>query len=200
VVELSIRNRAVVGSNPTGGSVLNAWESFYVIVGSSAAALTGLQFVVITLIAGSSVRRTQREMNVFGTPIVLHFSVVLLISAIFSAPWRNVADPAIWVVLVGIAGLIHAAVTRLRVRTVLRLPGVYQPVLEDLIWFQVLPTLGYAGLLGAGIALYGRHAGALYVIAGLVLFLLLVSIRNAWDTVTWIAETKGETGGSAPRR
>jgi hypothetical protein len=28
-----------------------AWDNFYVIVGSSAAALTGLQFVVATLIA-----------------------------------------------------------------------------------------------------------------------------------------------------
>ncbi len=30
---------------------LQAWENFYVIVGSSAGALTGLQFVVLTLIA-----------------------------------------------------------------------------------------------------------------------------------------------------
>ncbi len=35
---------------------LRAWETFYVIVGSSAAALTGLQFVVIALIAESRVR------------------------------------------------------------------------------------------------------------------------------------------------
>ena len=32
-------------------SPLTQWESFYVIVGSSAGALTGLQFVVIALIA-----------------------------------------------------------------------------------------------------------------------------------------------------
>jgi hypothetical protein len=34
---------------PTALSPLAAWESFYVIAGSSAAALTGLQFVVIVL-------------------------------------------------------------------------------------------------------------------------------------------------------
>ena len=33
------------------GSALIPWDNFYVIVGSSAAALTGLQFVVITLVA-----------------------------------------------------------------------------------------------------------------------------------------------------
>jgi len=30
-------------------SAFSAWETFYVIIGSSAAALTGLQFVVVTL-------------------------------------------------------------------------------------------------------------------------------------------------------
>jgi hypothetical protein len=34
-----------------GMTALDGWENFYVIVGSSAGALIGLQFVVITLIA-----------------------------------------------------------------------------------------------------------------------------------------------------
>ena len=33
-------------------TALDGWENFYVIVGSSAGALIGLQFVVLTLIAG----------------------------------------------------------------------------------------------------------------------------------------------------
>jgi hypothetical protein len=174
-------------------SALSAWESFYVIVGSSAAALTGLQFVVITLIADARVRRTQREINVFGTPIVMHFSVVLLVSAILSAPWRMFSDPALWITVIGIAGLTHAIVTRRRSRLVAQqLPDTYKPVLEDRIWYLLMPTLGYVGLLGAGVALYRGHEGALRTIAGLVLFLLLVSIRNAWDTVTWVAETRGK--------
>ena len=35
----------------TVASLLTEWESYYVIVGSSGAALVGLQFVVLTLIA-----------------------------------------------------------------------------------------------------------------------------------------------------
>jgi len=34
-------------------TALDGWENFYVIVGSSAGALIGLQFVVITLIANT---------------------------------------------------------------------------------------------------------------------------------------------------
>jgi hypothetical protein len=173
-------------------SALSAWESFYVIVGSSAAALTGLQFVVITLIADSRIRHSQREIDAFGTPIVLHFSVVFLIAAVLSAPWHSVSAPAVWIGLVGIAGLLHAAVTHARMRETTKLPGAYQPTTDDLIWYRVLPALGYLGLLGAGIALYRQHTHALYFIAGLALFLLLVSIRNAWDTVTFVAEQRGQ--------
>src|SRR5437867_13116458 len=61
-------------------SPLAAWESFYVIVGSSAAALTGLQFVVIALIAESGRRSTSKEITAFGTPTIVHFCAVLLIA------------------------------------------------------------------------------------------------------------------------
>ncbi|HEU5250224.1 MAG TPA: hypothetical protein VFW15_09565, partial [Thermoanaerobaculia bacterium] len=65
---------------------LSAWESFYVIVGSSAAALIGLQFVVITLIAGMRRRPTPDTIRAFGTPTVVHLAGALLVSAIMSAP------------------------------------------------------------------------------------------------------------------
>lgn len=67
-------------------SPLATWESFYVIIGSSAAALTGLQFVVIALIAEARTRSTPREIAAFGTPTIVHFCAVLLLSAILSAP------------------------------------------------------------------------------------------------------------------
>lgn len=175
-----------------GGSALGAWETFYVIVGGGAAALTGLQFVVVTLIADSHMRRTQREINAFGTPTVFHFSVVLLISAVLSAPWREPGDPAYWIALSGFAGLIYGLITHLRIRAQARarLPGAYQPVLEDVIWYQVVPALGYIALLASGIALRRHHPGALYLIAGVALALLFIAIRNAWDTVTFVVEQR----------
>src|SRR4051812_2489772 len=65
------------------------WESFYVIVGSSAGALIGLQFVVITLIADMPLRPGDAEASgAFTTPSVIHFAVVLFLSAVLSAPWK----------------------------------------------------------------------------------------------------------------
>src|SRR5258708_12025294 len=69
-------------------SQLAAWQNFYVIIGSSAATLTGLMFVVITLIAGSQMRRSSGTNAAFGTPTVVHFCAALLVAAVLSAPWQ----------------------------------------------------------------------------------------------------------------
>src|SRR5215510_10760869 len=64
-----------------GVSLLVRWANFYVITGSAAAALTGLQFVVITL--GAQRNRGNVEANrAFGTPTIIHFCAVLLIAAL----------------------------------------------------------------------------------------------------------------------
>jgi hypothetical protein len=72
-------------------TLLAGWENFYVIVGSSAGALIGLQFVVIMLIAAKPVARVDAVAGgAFATPSVVHFGVVLLLSAIASAPWKEI--------------------------------------------------------------------------------------------------------------
>ncbi|HEY1786941.1 MAG TPA: hypothetical protein VGJ73_02235 [Verrucomicrobiae bacterium] len=66
---------------------LSEWANFYVIVGSSAGALIGLQFVVITLIADAPVGQAEAQASgAFATPAVVHFGIVLFLSAIVSAP------------------------------------------------------------------------------------------------------------------
>jgi hypothetical protein len=75
---------------------LTEWESFYVIVGSSADALIGLQFVVIALLADMPIGRGEAKAGgIFTTPSVVHFGVVLLISAIVSAPWEGIVPVTI---------------------------------------------------------------------------------------------------------
>jgi hypothetical protein len=45
-------------------SFLSAWSNFYVMTGSAAAALTGLMFVVITLVTGALADDARRSFNV----------------------------------------------------------------------------------------------------------------------------------------
>src|SRR2546426_5481363 len=89
---------------PAAQSVLSQWESFYVIVGSSAGGLTGLMFVVVALIKESSLPRNPDSIDAFGTPTVIHFVAVLLLAAVLSAPWQRLKDPAHVVGATALAG------------------------------------------------------------------------------------------------
>jgi hypothetical protein len=91
-------------------SELAEWESFYVIVGSSAGALIGLQFVVMTLIAETPPLRVAEAGAAFATPTIVHFGGALLLSAILSAPWQVITLAA---VLWGLTGLSAAGVAKL---------------------------------------------------------------------------------------
>lgn len=160
-----------------------AWESFYVIVGSSAAALTGLQFVVIVLGAEVNVGSSNAVTRAFGTPTIVHFCAVLLLAAVLSAPWPGVASAGTALAVLGALGVVYGLSI---IRHALRQTD-YQMVLEDWIWHFSLPPVGYAALCGAAVTLQ-RHVGAsLFVIAGTSLLLLFVGIHNAWDSVTYIA-------------
>jgi hypothetical protein len=77
-------------------TALAGWENFYVIVGSSAGALIGLQFVVITLIANMPIAPGLAQAgSAFGTPTVVHFATVLLLAAVVSAPWHSIGTAAV---------------------------------------------------------------------------------------------------------
>src|SRR5438132_10469742 len=74
---------------------LTAWDSFYVIVGSAAGGLIGLQFVVMTLIAERPPLRAAEAGAAFATPTIVHFCAALLLSALLRVPWTSVMAMAI---------------------------------------------------------------------------------------------------------
>src|SRR6266852_1896030 len=166
-------------------SPLATWHNFYSIIGTAAATLTGLLFVVITLIAGVRVRASSPSSGiaVFSTPNVWHFGAALLVAAILSAPWQ-----ALWTagLLLGLAGLGGATYVIIVLRRARRQTD-YEPVLEDWLWHTVLPLVSYTGLVVAALLLQGYPAPALFVIAAATVLLLFIGIHNAWDNVTYIA-------------
>src|SRR5689334_5999802 len=143
--------------------ILSAWESFYVIVGSSAAALTGLQFVVIVLGAEVGAIGTGTAARAFGTPTIVHFCAVLLISAVLSAPWPALRGAALILGISGIVGIVYMVWV---VRTARR-QSDYKPVLEDWIWHFILPMIAYVALFGAVLGLGSNAGRCLFVIAGI---------------------------------
>ncbi len=163
-------------------TVAGGWETFYTIVGSSAGALIGLQFVVISLIATRPVREGTAEAgSAYATPSVVHFSVVLLLSALLTAPWDNVAIVAVLWGMVGVGGIGYVVVVAGRMQR----QDAYKPVLEDWLFHVLLPLAAYVVLAVSALAAPADASLALVLIAGAALVLLFVGIHNAWDAVMY---------------
>jgi hypothetical protein len=171
----------------TAMAASRAWESFYVIVGSTAGALTGLQFVVLTLITEAGMLSgTGETLSAFASPNVVHFCAALLVSAILAAPWHGLAPPGIAIALIGAGGLVYSIVVLRRASR----QRDYKPVLEDWIWHAALPILSYAALVYAGAQLARALVDELFIVGGSVLLLVFIGIHNAWDTVTYVMLTR----------
>jgi hypothetical protein len=163
-------------------SPLTTWQNFYVITGSAAAALTGLMFVVITLITRIRMRRSSATLGAFGTPNVVHFGVALLVAALLSAPWQALWPAGLLLGLCGLGGVTYAVIVLRRARR----QTDYNPVLEDWLWHTVFPLVSYTALVVAALLLPGNPTPALFVIGAVTVLLLFIGIHNAWDTVTYI--------------
>jgi len=168
--------------------ILAHWANFYVMTGSAAAALTGLMFVVITLVFGEKrVSGSPDGIGTFSTPTVLHFCNALLVSATLVAPWHTliVVEPVVG--LIGLCGVVYVC------RLIVRQRGLsnYRPDLEDWTWYTFVPFAAYATVLSGAILLHFMPIKALFVIGAAVVLLIFTGIRNSWDVVTYLA-TKGD--------
>lgn len=166
-------------------ALIHDWETFYVIIGSSAAALTGLQFVVIAL---GSDRRIggEAEIQAFATPTVVHFCAVLTIGAMVVVPGQTSASLSLCLIALGAAGVGYAAVIVMRTR---RQTG-YAPVLEDWLWHVGFPFIAYTALLVTAFIVRSHVAASLYCVGAIALFLLFIGIHNAWDAAVYISIVK----------
>jgi hypothetical protein len=162
-------------------SQLTDWSNFYVIVGSSAGALIGLQFVVLTLIAQRPGLRIAEAGAAFSTPSVVHFGVTLLLSAVMSAPWHAIGGVAVFWGLVGLGGVVYSVVVARR----LKLQTAYKPVLEDWLFHALLPLAAYATLAVSAFVALSHPRPGLFLVGAATLVFLFVGIHNAWDAVTW---------------
>lgn len=158
---------------------LAEWDSFYVIVGSAAGALIGLQFVVMTLIAENPTKGVSEAGSAFSTPTVVHFCVVLLLSALVRIPWETIISAALAWGAVGLGGLAYTSITVRRMHA----QAVYSPVFEDWLFHALLPLAAYVILVISAL-LVGEHTHeALLGVGATALLLLFVGIHNAWDAV-----------------
>lgn len=161
------------------------WQNFYVIVGSSAGALTGLMFVVIVLTrdfqaAGST--GTSHARRSFATPTIVHFTTVLSLAGVLSMP--QLTRGAVGAILLTAGALLLAYIASIT-RRAQRL-STYQADLEDQLFHFVFPALVYANLSVAGVSAWAAPSASLYMVGASMLALLTIGIHNAWDSAVWM--------------
>ena len=157
-------------------------ENFYVIVGSLAGALIGLQFVVMALVANLPRGPGAAQAGeAFATPNIVHFGTALLLSAAMSAPWNGLGGAAVLWALLGFSGVAYTLIVawRMRVQT------AYQPEFEDWLCHALLPFAAYAMLAIAAYGARNHTRVALFGAGAAAMLLLFVGIHNAWDAVTY---------------
>ena len=161
------------------------WGEFYLLVGSAAAVLIGLIFVVVTLMQDKPRSTMLSGSRYYMGPVVLNVSFVLVLSAVALA--ADITSAAM--------GLICAAISAWGfARSIMSFAGIRTldwdegpPHWTDAWFYGAIPAAIYVGLAVVAWAFWTDQQWAVNAVAVVINALLLISIRNEWDLVTWLA-------------
>jgi hypothetical protein len=167
---------------------LKEWHDFYVLVGTAGATLLALLFVAASLGAGFLTRERQGGTHTFMSPVVVHFTTVFFLSAVALFPSHQAK---FFAALIGATAVIGATISTYITVQVIRTDMTNY--IEDYLAYGILPCLGYLGLLAAAVSIYLDKEFGLDALAGALLLLAIVNIRNAWDlTLTMVQRPRRE--------
>jgi hypothetical protein len=163
---------------------LKEWHDFYMLVGTAGATLLALLFVAVSCGAGFLTHERQPAASTFMSPVAVHFTSVFFLSAVALCPWHQAE---FFAALVGLTALIGAVLSiRITVEVVRTDMTNY---VEDYFAYGLLPGLGYLALFAAAVSIYLEKDFGLHALAGALLLLAVVNIRNAWDlTLTMVRQ------------
>ena len=169
-------------------SVLAPWREFYGLVGTAAAALVALLFVAASIGAGILSVERATATRTYMSPIVCHFTVILFACAVGLMPSHTGASFGLLIGASALAGLLYSGAILMRVLKDANID------LADRIGYGVAPVIGYVAALAAAALFFLGSRRAADVLAGALLLLLIVNIRNAWDLALFLARKR--TGSS----
>jgi len=173
---------------------LQQWQSFYTLLGGASATLVGLMFIALSL--GSSQWTPEERpilnasFNAFLSPTFIHFVYVLVTAGVVLVPTLSETVLGALLLLAGVGSLGHIARMLPFLRARYREGTIDR---SDLIWYSLMPSIGYILYLGAGFGLLRAAARgvpparALDALATASILLLVVGLRNAWDLVVFLA-------------
>jgi len=161
------------------------WGEFYLLAGSAAAVLIGLIFVVVTLMQDRPRSSVLAGSKLYMGPVVLHVSLVLALSAAALMPGITPHAYAAIAAAVALWGLVRGAQSIAGIHGLKG--GDDSPHWSDLWFYGVVPTLLFAALAAVAAGLWSGQEWAVYGVAAVTTAMLLLTVRNEWDLVTWLA-------------
>jgi hypothetical protein len=167
------------------------WDNYFMLIGTASGGLIGLLFVVVTLTSGIERARALRASAIYLTPTLIHFAVTLVSSAVAVAPGMNPKVAAVILIFAALAGLANAVRTCFGIHAFTR--DGNPPHWSDAWCYGVAPGVIYLGLIGSAAGVWMGWSLAVGAGAALLMILMLVAIRNAWDLITWMAP-RGPSG------
>ncbi len=157
--------------------MLESWHEFYGLLGTAAAALVALLFVAASIGAGflDPARTRSGATRTYMSPVVFHYAAVLFVSLVVLIPSHTPASLGISIGIAAAVGVVYSLVV------VVRLMRDNISDLADRFGYGAIPLVAYAAaVIAAWLIARGSIAGP-DVLAGALLLLLVVNIRNAWD-------------------
>jgi hypothetical protein len=169
--------------------MFEAWHDYYFMIGSCAAALIGLMFVVMTLTAGRDRSQADQGKHLYSSPIVWHLAVILALSGAALAPNMTARIFAVGAGGLGLLGFAMGVRSAVGIAHWAGAPNWK----FDSFWYGVAPAVGYVGLSAAAVALLRNCEWAMTATAAALMILLLISIHAEWDLVTFLAPAAGQS-------
>ena len=166
--------------------MLDGWHEFYALLGTAAAALVALLFVAMSI--GATVLNPARAgaTRTFLSPVVFHYTSVLFVSLIVLIPIQTPMSLGVTVGIVAATGFVYSIVIFSRL--------IRDDVadLADHFGYGASPVVAYAAALVAAWLLAAQSGIGAAILAGALLLLLVVNIRNAWDLTLAFARRQAE--------
>jgi hypothetical protein len=169
--------------------MLADWHEFYALLGTAAAALVALLFVAASIGAGYLSADRSSPTRTFTTPVIVHYTYVLFLSLASLVPVNTDTSLAM------IIGISAAAALGYSIFILIRVMRSLVTGLDDRLGYGASPLAAYAAALAASVFIFERSSVGPPLLAGSLVLLLLVNIRNAWDLTIFFAQRR--TDGSA---
>jgi hypothetical protein len=170
--------------------VLKGWHEFYTVLGTAAAALVALLFVAASIGTGYLSAERASPTRTFTSPIAYHYSFVLFMSLVALIPVNT--DWSLGAI-VGIASAVSLVYSGFICARVMRSNTTD---FDDRLAYGASPPVAYAVVLVSAFFIAARSVVGPTLLAGALILLLLVNIRNAWDLTIWFARRR--EGGNQP--